>query len=166
MAANAGFSHLDAKGQAKMVNVGSKDCVKRMAIARGEIYVGSIVLEKITNKSLAKGDILTVSKIAGIMGAKMTSSLIPMCHHIALDHIQVDLWTDLERGAVVCESRVEAEHKTGVEMESLTAVSVTLLTIYDMCKSVGRDMRISNVRLIRKDKTVSPGAVATIQDKS
>lgn len=149
------FSHLDGStGEARMVNVGAKERVRRLAEARGEIFVGAHVLERILNGSLAaKGDILSVTKIAGIMGAKSTSQLIPLCHQIPLEHIQVDIEPhDLAPGTLIVRAKVEAEHKTGVEMECLSAVSIALLTLYDMCKSVGRDMVISNIHLVGKSK--------------
>lgn len=147
------FSHLDNTGKAKMVNVGPKACVKRVALARGEIAIGMNVLDRLLDGSLGtKGDILSVAKLAGIMGAKTTSNLIPMCHQIPLDHVQVNIEPRRMDGSLVVEARVEAEHKTGVEMECMTAVSITLLTIYDMCKSVSHNMVISNVRLVHKSK--------------
>lgn len=149
-----GFSHLDSTGRARMVNVGAKASVKRHAIARGYISVGKLIMDKIIENSMAKGDIVTVSKIAGIMGAKLTSQLIPMCHQIPLQHVKIDIEPDKdEDGVLMVEAEVEAEHKTGVEMECLTAVSITLLTIYDMCKSVDHNMSISNITLVHKSKS-------------
>jgi cyclic pyranopterin phosphate synthase len=148
-----GFSHLDGTGRARMVNVGAKARLKRVALARGEISIGSDVLERLLEGSLGtKGDILSVAKIAGIMGAKATSHLIPMCHQIPLDHVQIDIKPRLAEGTLLVEARAEAEHKTGVELECMTAVSVALLTIYDMCKSASHNMIISNVRLVYKKK--------------
>jgi cyclic pyranopterin phosphate synthase len=147
------FSHLDHTGKAKMVNVGQKARIKRIALARGEIAIGANVLERLLNGSFdTKGDVLSVAKVAGIMGAKATSNLIPMCHQIPLDHIEIDIEPRQADGTLVVHAKVEAEHKTGVELECLSAVSITLLTIYDMCKSAGRDMVISNVRLVYKRK--------------
>lgn len=136
-----------------MVNVGSKPEVRRIASASGEIKVGQLVLKKIQDGSLTKGDVLSVSRLAGIMAAKQTSNLIPLCHQIVLDHVSVDIEIDEESGALVVKATVEARHSTGVEMEALTAVTVTLLSLYDMCKSVNKSMVISGVRLMSKSKS-------------
>lgn len=150
--ADANFSHLDSGGKAKMVNINEKSPVKRIALAQGKIFVGHQVLEKILDHSLKKGDILTVSKVAGIMGAKSTSHLIPLCHQIALDYVNVDIEPCKSTGSLLVSAQVEAHHRTGVEMESLTAVAITLLTIYDMCKSVNKSMVISDLKVISKIK--------------
>lgn len=137
-----------------MVNVGPKTAVKRVATSEGRIQVGQQVIDRIMkSQSLEKGDIITVSKVAGVMAAKSTSQMIPLCHQIPLDHIMVDI-EPCQRvsGALLVRATVEARHNTGVEMESLTAVVVTLLTLYDMCKSVNKFMVISDVKLVSKRK--------------
>ena len=146
------FTHLDQSGKAKMVNIGWKTASRRTASARGEILVGAQVLAKIREQSMRKGDIITVSKIAGILGAKQTSQLIPMCHQVPLDHVQVRISESPAGESLIVEAEVETSYRTGVEMECLTAVSVTLLTIYDMCKSANKFMTISDIRLVTKTK--------------
>lgn len=149
------FHHLNDKGQANMVNVSEKPPLRRCAIAQGKILFGDVgLLSRILDSSpkMKKGDILTVSKVAGIMGAKMTSKLIPLCHQITLDHVEVDIRASEDECALIVEVTSEATHRTGVEMESLTAVSVTLLTIYDMCKSADKSMVISDIKLVSKMK--------------
>lgn len=149
------FSHLDEKGQAKMVDIGFKIKSKRVAVASGGIQVGDLVLNKLASKSMIKGDVITLSKVAGIMGAKSTSDLIPLCHQIPLNSIDVDIVPCRKTGSLVVTARVEADYTTGVEMESLTAVAVTLLTVYDMCKSVNKSMIISEIKLLSKTKSDS-----------
>jgi len=144
------LSHLDDTGQARMVNVGSKPDTNRVAIAKGEIHLLPETLRLITEGLLKKGDILTVAKIAGIMAAKKTAELIPLCHTIPLHQVEVDLMVDESLPGVRIESRVFTTGKTGVEMEALTAVSVTALTIYDMVKAVEKTGRIQNIRLVEK----------------
>lgn len=147
------FSHLDREDKVRMVNIANKHPVRRFAVARGQIYVGNQVLDLIKEKRLEKGDIITVAKAAGIMGAKQTSNLIPMCHQVPLNHVQVDICECTQRqGTLLVEAIVESDHKTGVEMECLTAVSIALLTIYDMCKSANKSMQISNIHLVAKRK--------------
>jgi len=133
-----------------MVNVGSKPDTNRVAIAKGEIHLLPETLRLITEGLLKKGDILTVAKIAGIMAAKKTAELIPLCHTIPLHQVEVDLMVDESLPGVRIESRVFTTGKTGVEMEALTAVSVTALTIYDMVKAVEKTGRIQNIRLVEK----------------
>lgn len=135
-----------------MVNVSDKKQVRRVAVASGRILVGNEVLARINSKRIAKGNLIGLSKVAGIMGAKMTSQLIPLCHNIPLDHVQVDIEPCLKSGSLIVTASAQAHHKTGVEMESLTAVSVTLLAIYDMCKSVSKCMIISDIKLVSKEK--------------
>lgn len=135
-----------------MVDIGPKLPTRRMAVARGVIKVGNEVLNRILAKSMEKGDIIAVSKTAGIMAAKMTANLIPMCHQIPLDHVGIEVEPNQAEGTLAVTARVQTEHKTGVEMECLTAVSVTLLTIYDMCKSIGSNMSIRNIELLTKEK--------------
>lgn len=135
-----------------MVNVGCKPKVKRVASAQGVIFVGDLVLKKIQDHTMKKGDIISVARVAGIMGAKWTSNLIPLCHSIALDHVQVEIEPCYDKGFLRVVATAEAHHNTGVEMESLTVVSITLLTLYDMCKSVNKTMVISDIRLLSKKK--------------
>lgn len=144
------LSHVNSDGEAKMVNVCAKRPLRRLARAEGRIIVGEQVLRKLHN--LKKGDVLTVAKVAGLMGAKLTSTLIPMCHQIPLENIAIDIRVCEKSESLIVSSLVEANHKTGVEMESLTAVTITLLTLYDMCKSVNKSMIISGVRLLSKVK--------------
>lgn len=148
-----GFTHVDSRGKINMVDVGQKPSNKRIAIAQGRIHVGHEVLAKIEDNTMKKGEVITVAKFAGIMGAKMTSSLIPLCHQIPLDKIGVDIKSNHKSGELIVTATTQAHYNTGVEMESLTAVSVTLLTLYDMCKSVKKDMRITDIHLLSKTKT-------------
>ena len=145
-----GFSHIDAEGRPTMVDVSGKDVTERAATARGEIAMSSGTLAKIAEGGIGKGDVLTVARLAGIMGAKRTASLIPLCHPLALTAIDVSLTCNAERGVVEIEATCRLPGRTGVEMEALTAVSVAALTVYDMCKAVERGIRIGNIRLVRK----------------
>lgn len=144
------LTHLDADGSAHMVDVGHKPDSERLAIARGSVIMQAATLALIEQGNLKKGDVLGVAKLAGIMAAKRTADLIPLCHPLALSHIQVDLTLNAEQSRVDVEARVRTHGKTGVEMEALTAVSVAALTVYDMAKAVDRTMRISDVRLVEK----------------
>ncbi len=144
------LTHIDESGQAKMVDVGAKPDTERTAIAGGEVHMSTETLALIRGGLMKKGDVLTVAKIAGIMGAKKTSELIPLCHPIALTKVDVDLQLKDELPGVVITSTARTIGKTGVEMEALTAVSVAALTIYDMIKAVERTARIQNIRLIEK----------------
>ncbi len=133
-----------------MVDVGDKDHTHRTAIAGGSITMEPATLEKIQAGTHKKGDVLGIARVAGIMAAKKTADLIPLCHPLALTHVSIDFETDVKEQAVHCRVRVETSGQTGVEMEALTAVQVSLLTIYDMCKAVDRGMTISDVRLLEK----------------
>lgn len=144
------FSHVDEKGKASMIDVGAKEIQHRSAKASGHIKLSDETLDLIRENLVKKGDVLTVAQIAGINAAKATSSLIPLCHNIVLDHIKVDLFTD-EVG-VVAESEVQCTGRTGAEMEALTAVSVALMTVYDMCKSVDKMMVIDRVMVTEKTR--------------
>lgn len=144
------FSHIDADGRPTMVDVSAKDVTERAATARGEIAMSPATLARIADGGIGKGDVLTVARLAGIMGAKRTADLIPLCHPLALTAIDVSLVCNTERGVVEIEATCRLAGRTGVEMEALTAVSVAALTVYDMCKAVERGMRIGNVRLVRK----------------
>ena len=148
------LTHLDEKGQARMVDVGSKADTERVAVAKGRVVMLSSTLTLIQAGAVAKGDVLAVARIAGIMAAKKTPDLIPMCHPLLLTHISLDLEpepsTEADVGVLHITATVKTTGKTGVEMEALTAVSVAALTIYDMCKAVDRGMWIEGVRLSRK----------------
>lgn len=144
------LTHLDEQGNATMVDVGDKPNTERVAIAEGYVLMEPTTLQLIREGHLKKGDVLTVSKIAGIMGAKRTADLIPLCHPIPLTKIQIDLALDDERFAVHIVAMVRTFGKTGVEMEALTAVTVAALTIYDMAKAVDRAMQITDIRLLEK----------------
>ena len=146
----AEFSHLDSEGKAVMVDVSDKDVTERTAAARGTVSMSPETVGKIVAGGVAKGDVLTVARLAGIMAAKRTAELIPLCHPLALTAIDVDLRCDDERGVVDIEATCRLAGRTGVEMEALTAVSVAALTVYDMCKAVDRGMRIGDIRLVRK----------------
>lgn len=133
-----------------MVDIGDKSITHRIAIASGFISMQADTLSLIKEGGHKKGDVLGIARTAGIMGAKKTSELIPLCHPISLTHINIDLNIDEDTASVYCECRAETDGKTGVEMEALTAVQVTLLTIYDMCKAVDRGMVISSIQLMEK----------------
>lgn len=144
------LSHLDQEGNARMVNVGGKKATDRMAVAKGSVYMELSTLRLISKKEIAKGDVFAIAKVAGVMAAKRTAELIPLCHPIPLNQVIVDLESDEENGAVHVTATAKTNAKTGVEMEAMTAVSVASLTIYDMCKSVDRDIRIDAIRLVYK----------------
>ena len=147
----ADFTHFDAEGKAVMVDVSDKDVTERTAEARGSVIMQPATLAKIRDGGVKKGDVLSVARLAGIMGAKRTPELIPLCHPLALTSVQVDLTLDEARSAVDITATCKLKGRTGVEMEALTAVTVAALTVYDMCKAVDRGMRITEVRLTRKD---------------
>jgi cyclic pyranopterin phosphate synthase len=144
------LTHVDQAGQARMVDVGPKPDTKRIAVARGSVAMKLETLVLVESNGFDKGDVLGVARIAGIMGAKSTPQLIPMCHPLPLDHVGVEFEIDRARSAVDITATAETTAKTGVEMEAMTAVGVAALTIYDMCKAVDRGMRIEAVRLVRK----------------
>jgi cyclic pyranopterin monophosphate synthase len=144
------LTHVDDQGRARMVDVSEKADTQRVAIARGEVLMKPETLRLVAENQIAKGDVLTVAQVAGIMGAKQTSQLIPMCHPLMVTGINVRLALNETESKVEIEARVSTTGKTGVEMEALTAVSVAALTVYDMCKAVDRGMRIQAVRLVRK----------------
>lgn len=144
------LSHLDAEGRARMVDISQKQENAREAVARGQVSVSSDTLALLKQAALPKGDVLTVAQIAGIMAAKRTADLIPMCHPIPLSGIDVRLWLRDEPPAVEIEATVRTKAATGVEMEALAAVSAAALTVYDMCKSAQRDMVIEGIRLVSK----------------
>ncbi|MDD2694658.1 MAG: cyclic pyranopterin monophosphate synthase MoaC [Anaerolineales bacterium] len=144
------LSHLDTSGRARMVDVGHKPETQRVAVARGEVHMRRETMELIRDGAIKKGDVLTVAQIAGVMAAKRTAELIPLCHPIMLDNVQVDLTVDEGLPGVTITATASASGKTGVEMEALTAVSVAALTVYDMAKAAEKTMRIQNVRLVEK----------------
>lgn len=145
------FSHFDNKGNAVMVDVTQKEDTERIAIAEGTIKVNETILNKIKEGTMGKGDVLNVARIAGIMAAKKTFELIPMCHIILLTKCSVDFEIDENKKEIKAVSTVKTTGKTGVEMEALTAVNITLLTIYDMCKAVDKGMVINNIHLVEKN---------------
>jgi cyclic pyranopterin monophosphate synthase len=144
------LTHLDDKGRARMVDVSAKDVTVREATARGCIRMTAETLSMITEGRAKKGDVLAAARIAGIMAAKKTHELIPLCHPLAISSVSVDFTPDGTANAIDVSATVKVEGKTGVEMEALTAVSVACLTIYDMCKSADRAMRIGDIRLTQK----------------
>ena len=144
------LTHLDDQGNAKMVDIGDKDVTSREAVARGHVSIQPETLRLIKEGLMKKGDVLTIAQLAGIMGAKKTSELIPLCHPLPLDRVDVDLELDEKEGRINITATAKTTARTGVEMEALTAVSVAALTLYDMCKSVDREMRIEAVRLVEK----------------
>src|SRR5438552_5794227 len=139
-----------AQGRARVVDVGGKDVTARQAVARGSVYMQAATLRAIVEQQIAKGDVLQVARIAGIMGTKQTPALIPMCHPLEITNVEVHLWPDPEGPRVCIEARVRNVGRTGVEMEALTAVTVAGLTVYDMCKSLDRQMRLADVELLYK----------------
>ncbi len=159
---SSALTHFDSQGQAHMVDVATKAATHRIAIAQGRIVMNPATLAIIVGGSAKKGDVLGIARVAGIMAAKKTSSLIPLCHPLALTRIAIDFVADyamntgandlicINKEAVTCTATVATVGPTGVEMEALTAVSVTLLTIYDMCKAVDRGMVMSDVKLLEK----------------
>lgn len=145
------FTHFDDQGRAIMVDIGAKDDTTRRALAAGAIRMDKATLEMIAAGGAKKGDVLGVARVAAIQAAKRTSELVPLCHPLALTRLAVDFELDGEKSCVRCMVTAETTGKTGVEMEALTAVSIGLLTIYDMCKAVDRGMVIDDVRLLRKE---------------
>ncbi len=145
-----GFTHLDSKGRARMVDVSEKQETARKAVARGEVAMAPETLKRIREGALAKGDVLAVARLAGIMAAKRTADLIPLCHPLPLSSVELELEPKPERGLVEITATCRVTGRTGVEMEALTAVSVAALTVYDMCKALDRGMIIQNLRLLHK----------------
>jgi len=144
------LTHLDDQGAARMVDVGDKDITRRRAVARGRVSMSAAAIAAATGGS-AKGEVLQVARVAGIMAAKKTSELIPLCHPLALDSVVVDLQIDRDESAVMIEATASIAGRTGVEMEALTAVSVAALTVYDMLKAVDSAMVIEGIALYEKD---------------
>jgi len=148
--ANNSLTHLDESGAARMVDVGAKPDTERTAVAGGSVYMQPETLRLIRDGALKKGDVLTVARLAGIMGAKKTAELIPLCHPLPLTHIDVEVTLDEAKSAVHITATARTAGKTGVEMEALTAVTTAALTVYDMAKAVDRAMRLSDIRLLEK----------------
>ena len=144
------FTHFDESGQAQMVDVGEKPVTDRQAVARGRIRMRPETLQLIVGGDVKKGDVLGVARLSGIMAAKRTSELIPLCHPLRVTSVTIDFTPDTDSSEIVILAKVNARDRTGVEMEALCAAQVALLTIYDMCKAVDRGMEISGVRLMKK----------------
>lgn len=144
------FTHFNDQGRAKMVNVGEKPITQRVAVAAGRVLVNEHTFSLIRSGGMKKGDVLTVAQIAGVMGAKRTPDLIPMCHIVQVEGIDLELHLDEGRHSVEITASVCCDGRTGVEMEALTAVSTAALTVYDMCKAVQKDMTITDIRLLSK----------------
>jgi len=144
------FTHIDENGSVRMVDVTDKDSTLRIAVAQGTVSMKPETFEKIKNQTVTKGNVLETARIAGIMAAKKTSGLIPMCHPLSISHATVSFFPDNRTHSIRIEASVRVTAKTGVEMEALTSVSVAALTIYDMCKSYDREMTISDIFLLEK----------------
>ncbi|MEF2900128.1 MAG: cyclic pyranopterin monophosphate synthase MoaC [Terrisporobacter sp.] len=147
---NNELNHFDSKGNAIMVDVTEKNITQRQAIARGKIFVNKETYDRILQGNMAKGDVLAVARVAGIMATKKTSELIPMCHPLILTKSQIDFEFNEEEKSITAISLVKLAGQTGVEMEALTGVNVALLTIYDMCKAIDKNMVISDIHLVEK----------------
>lgn len=144
------FTHLDKDGSAVMVDISAKEPTKRCAIARGEISMSETCFKAVEGNLIEKGNVLTIAQIAGIMGTKKTSELIPLCHNINISNSSIELNMNVENYTIEAISTVKTIGETGVEMEALTGVSVALLTIYDMCKSIDKSMEIKEIHLVQK----------------
>jgi len=144
------LTHFNKSGEAHMVDVGAKDITHRQAIVEGKINMLPATLERIIQGTHKKGDVLGIARVAGIMAAKKTADLIPLCHPLPLTHVEIDLQADEKNNCIICHVTCETRGQTGVEMEALTAAQVSLLTIYDMCKAIDRGMEITSVRLLEK----------------
>ncbi|MCC5835038.1 MAG: cyclic pyranopterin monophosphate synthase MoaC [Opitutales bacterium] len=150
MTAQNGFSHLNAEGEARMVDVGAKPVQRRLAVAEGRLVASAETITALREQALPKGDVLAVARIAGIQAAKQTSSLIPLCHPLPLNKVAIEFSVEDTAIGIRCEARTDG--KTGVEMEALTGVSVAALTLYDMMKAVDKNMRIEGIRVTNKEK--------------
>ena len=157
------FTHIDDQGRVRMVDVTDKDRTLRCALARGVVFMKPDTLTRILDQTVKKGNVLETARIAGVMGAKKTSDLVPMCHPLNITHISVDFFPDKASHSIRIEAGVRILDRTGVEMEALTAVSVAALTIYDMCKSYDREMVISDICLIEKSGGKSGAYVRAAQ---
>ena len=145
------MNHFDENGNAVMVDVSGKAPTQRMAIARGTIQVNDAVMRAVVDHTVAKGDVLGVARVAGIMATKRTPDLIPMCHPLMLNKASIDFQVDQDRNTITAQCTVKLTGLTGVEMEALTGVSVALLTVYDMCKAIDKSMTIGDIHLVRKE---------------
>ncbi len=161
MTPTSALTHFNAQGQAHMVDVAAKTATHRVAVAQGRIVMNPATLAIILEGTAKKGDVLGIARIAGIMAAKKTSDLIPLCHPLALTRVALDFHTDAANASVTCQATVETIGPTGVEMEALAAVQIALLTIYDMCKAVDRGMTMTDIRLLEKHGGKSGSFVAT-----
>ena len=144
------LNHFNQRGEAHMVDVGDKDVTQRVAVAEGFIRMQAETIERILQGAHKKGDVLAVARVAGVMASKRTADLIPLCHPLQLSHVDIQLNVDEKEQFVHCVVEVKTSGKTGVEMEALTAVQVTLLTIYDMCKAMDRGMTMTDIGLVKK----------------
>ena len=144
------LSHVDAQGHARMVDVAEKPITHREAVAKGVVHLTPEILHLIVSGQMPKGDVLAVARVAGIMAAKKTPELIPLCHPLPITSVAIEFTPDKRHGTISIEATVKVESKTGVEMEALTAVSVAALTIYDMCKAADKGMVISDICLLKK----------------
>jgi cyclic pyranopterin phosphate synthase len=160
------ITHFNKEGRAHMVNVGSKEDTQRVAIAEGTVFMQPVTLNMIKDKKVAKGDVLAVAQIAGIMAAKKTSGIIPMCHPLMLTSVDIHFTINENENKIIIQSKVKTMGKTGVEMEALTAVAVAGLTIYDMCKAVDRGMAIESIYLLEKSGGKSGHFLRTLKKKS
>ncbi len=150
MSESNNLTHFNQQGDAHMVDVGSKAITKRVAVTEGRIFMEAATLQKIIEGDNKKGDVLGIARIAGIMASKRTSELIPLCHPLAITHVELSFQTQPEKSRVHCQTVVKTFGQTGVEIEALNATQIALLTIYDMCKAVDRGMVIGEVRLLEK----------------
>jgi cyclic pyranopterin phosphate synthase len=144
------LNHFDGQGRARMVDVGSKSPTQRVAVASGRVVMKAETLRRIMDKEMEKGDVLGVARVAGIMAAKRTGEVIPLCHPLNIDSVEIFFQPDVERSEVRIETTVKSTGKTGVEMEALVATAASALTIYDMCKAIDRGMKISEIMLLKK----------------
>jgi cyclic pyranopterin phosphate synthase len=144
------LSHFDEKGRARMVNVGYKPVTQREAVASGRVSMKPLTLRRILDRKIEKGDVLGVARLAGILAAKRTGEMIPLCHPLGIESVELDFSPDVENSEIRVESRVRCSGKTGVEMEALAAAAVAALAIYDMCKAVDRGMVIGDIKLLKK----------------
>ena len=154
------LTHLDKAGEARMVDVSGKPIVHREAIARGEIRLREETLALIASNSIAKGNVMATARIAGVLAAKKTGDLIPLCHPLPITHCDIDFEVPQSRDRIVITATTRIEAKTGVEMEALTAVTVAALTIYDMCKAVDKEMQITEVKLVSKTKRAAESCMS------
>ena len=144
------FTHFDRKGNAVMVDVSEKPVTSRTAVAQGSIQVNEEIMAAVIGQTVEKGDVLGVARVAGILGVKQTASLIPMCHPLSISKCGIDFEIDRETNKITAICTVKIDGKTGVEMEALTGVSIALLTIYDMCKAIDKEMELTDIHLVKK----------------